>query len=148
MWWSARRVRARSKLPVSKGSFSASATWKWAFARPVSRAIARRLLDHGWCEVDAHELVHARCEGLSEEARAAADIEGALVAVRLDGREEAGDRLGLVHVRGGDEAVHLRRELNDDVFGLHNEMRTPGVEPDPLREDPRLRFQVGHHDTQ
>jgi hypothetical protein len=52
-------------------------------------------------------------------------------------------------VRGGDEAVHLRRELNDDVFGLHNEMRTPAVEPGPLEgQDPKLRFQVGHHDTQ
>ena len=74
-----------------------------------------RLRDHRRREVDADVLADVRRERLRKEPRPAADVEHALVAARRDRPDVARDGLGLVHVRGRDEAVDLRRELLDHV---------------------------------
>ena len=105
MWWSAR----------SNGSASASPTSKGAFGDPCGARDIGGLRDHRRREVDADVLADVRRERLRKEPRPAADVEHALVVARRDRADVARDGLGLVHVRGRDEAVDLRRELLDHV---------------------------------
>jgi len=116
MWWSARRVRA-GRAPGLERELQRVRDLEVGVREPASRAIARAFATMAGVRSTPTNARTARGKGLGEEARAAADVEGALVAARRDGRDEAGDGLGSLTCAGGDEAVHLRRELNDDVFG-------------------------------
>jgi hypothetical protein len=112
-------VRTRSSAFASKGSRSASATSELR-VRDAGLAVDRnRLSDHGRRKVHADDLADVRREGLLEEARAAGHVERALVAARGDSSEEAAHRLRLIHVGRLNEALHLRGELRDGIFGVH-----------------------------
>jgi hypothetical protein len=73
------------------------------------------LVNHGRREIHPDVLADVRRKFSREQAWAAGHIEGAFVAARIYGTEEAAYCLRFVHVGRRDKSIYLRGELGDCI---------------------------------
>ena len=91
---------------------------------PLPGRLAARDLDHRRRHVDAAHLADPRGEPAGDEPRAAGSLEPPLAWSGGDQVEQAPERIGRPHHRGGIERLRLHGELVDDRLGLHTPCST------------------------